>query len=100
MSVRRGHAGKVDGNQAQIVDALRKAGISASSIAQVGGGVPDILCGFRGLTMLIEAKMPGRGLTKDEEQWHATWSGHVAIAQTPEEAVLKVIEYAKDMGRL
>lgn len=46
------HAARVDANQAEIVAALRAAGASVWII-----GLPlDILCGYRGKTLLIEVK--------------------------------------------
>ncbi len=97
---RRGHAGKVDGNHAEIVKALRDHSIAATSIAVVGGGVPDILCGFRDLTMVLEVKMPGKDLTAAEKHWHQTWPGQVAIVETAEEAISAVVAHAKEMKRI
>lgn len=91
MAIRRGHSGKVDGNHTAIVDALRQSGISAVSIASVGGGVPDILAGFRNVTALLEVKMPGEKLTTAEQEWHSRWGGHVAIVDSPEAAVDAVL---------
>ena len=91
MSVRRGHAGRVDSTHSDIVAALRKAGMSAYSIAQVGGGVPDVLVGWRGCTFLLEVKGERPKLTQDEQQFHDTWAGQVAIVRTPEDAVIAVL---------
>lgn len=73
-------AAKVDRNQAEIVAALRAAGASVTPLHAVGGGVPDILCGFRGQTYLIECKdgtapPSQRRLTSDQQEWHAAWRG-------------------------
>ena len=100
MSVRRGHAGKVDGNHAEIIKALREHAIAAVSIAQVGGGVPDVLCGFRDLTMALEVKMPGAKLTAAEREFHETWPGHIAVVETAEEAITAVVSHAREMGRI
>lgn len=50
------------------------------SLASVGDGVPDLLVGFRGQTLLVEVKdgaLPpsGRALTQDQWEWHAAWRG-------------------------
>lgn len=86
---------KADDNQPQIVKALRKAGASVQTLHAVGHGCPDLAVGFRGMTFLIEVKDGGkppskRVLTPAQVQWHQLWAGHVAIAETEEQA-LKII---------
>ncbi len=73
-------AAKVDRNQPEIVAALRKVGAFVQSLAAVGHGVPDLLVGFRGETVLIEVKdgakpASARQLTDDQIRWHAGWLG-------------------------
>ena len=80
MMLRRGHAGRVDANQSDIVDVLRSYGFNVYSLATVGSGMPDLLVGYQGVTYLIEVKdgskpPSARKLTDDEAEWHATWSG-------------------------
>ena len=48
-----------DVNHAAIVAGLRAAGVSVVELHAVGGGVPDLLCGFRGWDALLEVKRPG-----------------------------------------
>ncbi len=87
-------AANIDANQPAIVKGLRARGVSVSSLAAVGGGVPDLLCGFHGRNVLLEIKDPTalRGkaqamrLTPDEQRWHDRWSGQVAIVTTLEGA--------------
>lgn len=72
--------GKVDSNQAEIVKALRKAGCSVQSLANLGGGVPDLLIGFRGRNILAEVKdarkpPSARKLTPAEKKWIEAWQG-------------------------
>lgn len=43
---------RVDRNQPEIVDALREAGGSIAHIHSVGKGVPDIIVGVQGLTLV------------------------------------------------
>jgi Holliday junction resolvase len=73
-------AAKVDRNQPEIVKALRQVGACVQSLAAVGDGVPDLLVGFQGQTVLVEVKdgerpKSERQLTDDQIQWHAKWSG-------------------------
>ncbi len=97
---RRGHAGRVDANHADIVKALRAAGIAAASTAMLGSGFPDVAAGFRGINVFLEIKSGGGKLTADEQKFHDEWPGQIAIVTTPEEAVLAVIEHCKKMGVL
>jgi hypothetical protein len=76
----RGHRGRVDANQAEIVAALRKVGASVVSLARIGEGCPDLLVGYRGRTLLIEVKdgtaIPSkRLLTEDELKFQSSWTG-------------------------
>lgn len=80
-------AARVDDNQKEIVDALRKCGWSVQSIASMGGGVPDLLVGRDGLNLLLEVKdgkkpKSARLLTEDERQWHESWRGNVRIVES------------------
>jgi hypothetical protein len=86
-------AAAVDANQQGIIGALRKAGASVQPLHTVGQGCPDLLCGFRGQTHLIEikdgAKSPSRrALTPDQMTWHALWWGRpVAVVKSIPEAL-------------
>lgn len=89
-------AARVDGNHKDIVEALQKIGCSVQSLASMGSGVPDLLCGYHGVNVLLEvkdgSKVPSaRQLTVDESTWHERWGGQVATVKTPEEAQLAVI---------
>ena len=73
-----------DSNQADIVAALRATGASVAVLANVGGGVPDLLVGWRGANLLLEIKnLDGRGnrLTPAEREFMDTWRGQVAIVE-------------------
>ena len=89
-------AAKVDANQEQIVSCLRGYGMSVQSLAAVGGGVPDLLVGFRGETYLLEVKdgkqpPSKRQLTKDQVEWHGTWTGGPLIVVDGPESALKAV---------
>lgn len=80
--------GRTDANQSEIVGFLRAIpGVSVTSLAAVGGGVPDLLVGFRGNNYLFEIKDPEkspsqRKLTKAQREFHAAWHGQVSVAET------------------
>ncbi|MEM9388727.1 MAG: hypothetical protein AAGA68_27040 [Pseudomonadota bacterium] len=85
-------AAKVDDNQGDVVEALRKCGCSVSSTAAVGNGFPDIVVGVAGRNYLLEikdgSKIPSkRQLTRDEKKFRDGWSGQVATVNSPDEAL-------------
>ena len=85
-------AARVDRNQVEIVNALRKAGASVQSLAATGKGCPDLLVGCRGVNLLMEVKdgqkaPSARKLTADQVEWHGAWEGQVAVVKTAQEAV-------------
>lgn len=90
-------AAKVDANHEAVVSALRSCGATVHSLAAVGDGCPDLLVGWRGMTLLVEvkdgSKPPSRRrLTQAQVDWHAAWrGGMVAIVESPE-AVLALLE--------
>lgn len=90
---------KIDDNQKQIVDGLRKLGLSVQSLASIGNGCPDIVVGTDRKNFLFEikdgSKPPSkRLLTDDEVKWHERWRGQVHVVETIED-VLNVIRMAK-----
>jgi hypothetical protein len=85
-------AAKVDSNQAAIVAELRQVGASVQPLHAVGGGVPDLLVGFRGKSWLFEVKdftapPSQRALTDAQVQWHRQWRGQVAVIGDAETAI-------------
>lgn len=76
---------KVDANQKQIVDALRKiSGVTVFSTHTIGKGVPDIVVGYCGVNYLFEikdgSKPPSQQkLTPMEETFFDTWKGQVKL---------------------
>lgn len=94
---------RVDANQGEIVNALRKIGCSVQHLHQLGKGVPDILVGVNNLNLLYElkdgSKSPSdRRLTTDEITWHDEWRGQVNILESVEDA-LKSIRYYRESVR-
>lgn len=86
---------RVDANQKQIVEDLRKVGFSVCVLSSVGKGVPDLLLGRWGRNFLIELKDGAKPkskqkLTPDEITWHERWKGSVHVCNSFEEIVNKV----------
>lgn len=82
---------RVDANQKQIVDALRKAGRSVFFLHTVGCGCPDLLVGFRGRNFLLEVKIEKGKLTEMQEELIQRWNGTIYVVRSVDEA-LKVTD--------
>jgi Holliday junction resolvase len=85
-------AARVDENQKEIVQALRKVGASVLSLAALGKGVPDLLISIGNKTLMVEIKdgrkpPSKRKLTADQEAFHASWSGEIAVVTSVDEAL-------------
>lgn len=99
-----------DGNHGTVVTALRNHGVTVVDTAGLGNGFPDLVCGYRGLTVLMEIKLPQSdrvrggaggtkarhdddydpyfGFTEAERDFHARWLGQpIAIVHTEQEAL-------------
>jgi len=88
--------GRIDRNHNEIRHVLEKCGVSVQSLANVGHGCPDLLCGFRKQNYLFEVKdgllSPSRRvLTYAEVEWQLHWSGQVQIIKSPDDA-LRILE--------
>jgi hypothetical protein len=84
--------GKLDANHAEIVRALRQAGASVLSLANMGCGCPDLLVGKDGKNWIMEIKDPmrkpsERRLTEAENEFHAAWRGQICVVETIDEAL-------------
>lgn len=85
-------AARVDANQEQIVSALRACGATVRVVTQ-GDGIPDLLVGYRGYTILMEVKdgrkpPSARKLTEEEEKFFTNWTGGMlAIVNSVDEAL-------------
>ena len=91
-------AAKIDANQNEIVDALRKAGCSVQILSSVGKGCPDILVGRGGRNYLLEIKdgnkqKSAQKLTPDQVEWHDKWNGSVFVVNSIESALEAVDLY-------
>jgi len=95
-------AAATDANQAEIVRVLRDF-CTVELLSAVGGGVPDLLAGFRGVNVLLEvkdgSKTPSRRvLTRDQKVWHSSWAGQVAVVNDVAEAVATVMRLTRPRG--
>ena len=93
-------AARIDANHEQVVSALRAAGASVQSLAGVGKGVPDLLVGFQGKTLLMEVKdgkkTPSeRRLTEDQLKWHGAWRGGPLAVVDGVDAALRMLGVLK-----
>ena len=79
--------GRTDANQREIVKALRGMGVSVAITSAVGKGFPDLVCGYRGKTFLIEVKTDEKKkLTKDQMEFYSEWRGQWARVSNSVEA--------------
>jgi hypothetical protein len=93
-------AAKIDANQEQVVTALRAAGATVQSLAGVGKGVPDLLVGYKGQTLLMEVKdgfkpLSKRSLNEDQLRWHGNWKGGALAVVDGPDAALRMIGVLK-----
>jgi hypothetical protein len=92
-------ANRIDDNQNDIVAALRKAGATVRVISQ-GDGIPDLLVGFRGETILFEVKdgnkpPSARTLTPAEKKFFDEWEGGLCVIVKSVEDALEMLEGIK-----
>jgi len=85
-------ANRVDANQEQIVSALRACGATVR-VVTMGDGIPDLLVGYRGYTLLLEVKdgnksPSARALTPAEQKFFDEWTGGLlAVVNNVDEAL-------------
>lgn len=93
-------AARVDANHTQVVMALQTAGATVQSLAAVGQGVPDLLVGFQGKTILMEIKdgekpPSARRLTEQQLKWHGAWRGGPVAIVDGVDAALRALGVLK-----
>lgn len=89
-------AAKRDDGESEIVGALREAGAVVRIITQ-GDGIPDLLVGYRGFTILMEVKdgdkpPSKRKLTPAEEKFFMEWEGGMLVVVNSVEEALEVLK--------
>ena len=95
------YAARADANQTEVIAALRGIGAQVESLHRVGGGVPDLLVGWRGKNLLLEVKdgekSPSkRNLTAYQDDWFRTWEGQATVVTSAKEALEYVYEQVKE----
>ena len=90
------YANRIDANQNKIVDALRKAGAVVRIISQ-GDGIPDLLVGYKGYTILMEVKdgdkVPSaRKLTEAEQKFFDDWRGGMLVIVNSVDEALETLK--------
>lgn len=95
-------AARVDQNQGNIVDALRKTGGSVLSLAAHGRGCPDVLFGYGGRTFLCEIKdgskpPSARKLTDDQVKFRDEWKGDYTLLENTQDVEYFVAQIKYDM---
>ena len=93
------YARRVDENQGQIVSALRSCGAYVRVISQ-GDGIPDLLVGYRGYTVLMEVKdgnkpPSARELTPAEKKFFLEWPGGMLVVVNNVDEALDVLKKCK-----
>lgn len=86
-------AAKVDEAHADIVEGLRTAGYSVLSLAAVGKGCPDLLCGVSGRNVLLEIKSRGEKLNSVQKPWHRAWKGRAHVVWSLDDALFVMENY-------
>ena len=89
-------AARVDANQTQIVEALRVCGATVRVVSQ-GDGIPDLLVGYRGFTILMEVKdgrkpPSARELTPAEQKFFNEWTGGMLVVVKSVDEALAILK--------
>jgi Holliday junction resolvase len=90
------YARRVDENQGDIVKALRACGATVRVITQ-GDGIPDLLVGYKGYTILMEVKdgnkpPSARKLTDAENEFFEKWTGGTLVVVNSVEEALEILK--------
>ena len=86
MSSHRRKAPRTDGNQTEIVEALRKlAGVTVET------GKDDLLVGYKGRTYWVEIKASSKSkLQPSQKKLVKEWQGHYCICWTAEQVMYEI----------
>ena len=95
---------RVDSNHQAVVRAFEKCGCAVVSLAQLGGGIPDLLVCIGRTAYLVEVKdgtrpPSERKLTPDQEKFHAGWRGTIFIVLDALQVLGLVNAIRKDAAR-
>ena len=88
--------GTKDLNHDVIVKALEEIGCSVVDLYRLGSGVPDLMVGYMGMTLLMEIKNPGtqygrEGLNRNQVLWKEQWKGGPYAVVIDVESALRAV---------
>lgn len=88
----RGYKRRVDSNQKEIVNDLRKLGFSVFITKTLTKDFPDLVIGRNRITALVEIKSEEGGLSEGQEKFRKEWKGSQIIVAKTTEDVLTAFE--------
>ena len=75
-----------DKAEADIVQALRAYGATVAYLS--APGLPDLLVGYQGNTILLEVKSSRGKVSAAQQEWHVAWcGGPLAVVRNADEAI-------------
>lgn len=94
-------AARVDATHHAIVEGLRSAGVHVVSLAAVGGGVPDLLAGYRNRWHVLEVKQPvgpRGGASADGQRLRESQERFLRMARAPVHVVRSLDDALEAIG--
>jgi hypothetical protein len=94
---------QLDQNHKAIVAALTYSGALVADLSNAGGGIPDLLCGYRGTLFCVEVKSPKGSLSAKQKEFFAQWSEYPAVVmRTVDEAMdmMEILRNAYDLSEI
>lgn len=85
-----------DANHKAIVAALMYHGAIVADMGNAGGGVPDLLCGFRGVLFLVEVKTATGALSAKQREFFDAWTEYPALVLRSPDDVFDVMEILRN----
>jgi len=85
-----------DANHKAIVAALTYHGCIVADLANAGAGVPDVLCGYRGVLFLVEIKTAVGSLSKKQREFFDAWIEYPALVLRSSDDVFDVMEVLRN----
>ena len=83
---------RIDTNHKEIVKALRELGATVVSLAAMKHGIPDILVGYNGETILMEIKKDSKAkFTPDQLDFLSKWKGGAISRVDNVEAAIRAL---------
>ena len=82
-----------DSNHETIADALQYYGCIIADLAEAGGGVPDLMVGYRGIIFLVEVKSPVGALSPKQRAFFDKWIEYPALVLRTVDDVRRVMRY-------